>query len=95
MTAVWGAVENVMDSMGLMSGTLAPAKRAVVGAGLGYMAVMAVRPSSMFYDDGQPRPWSYSQTGSDYDGSGTGAHSTAVPYWSVPLAGAFLLGACV
>jgi hypothetical protein len=85
MSAVWAAAEGVMDSMGMMRGNLAIAKRALFGAGVGYLAVQAVRPSAMYYDNGEPRPWSFSQTGSNYDGSGTGQHSATVPWWSVPL----------
>lgn len=92
MTAVWGAVENVMDSMGLMQGSLAPVKRAAVFGGLGYLGVMAIRPDSMFYENGEPRPWKYSQMGSDFDGSGTGSHSTVFPYWGVPLVTAAIGG---
>lgn len=90
MSAVYGAIENAFDGLGLMRGPMASAKRAIVGAGVGYVVVQAVRPSLMYYDDGTPRPWSFSQMGADYDGNGTGQHSTPVPWWSVPLGTAFV-----
>lgn len=86
MAGAIAAVEGVMDSMGMMSGgPEAYLKRAAFGAALGTGVVFAIRPSSMFYDDGTPRPFSFSQTGANYDGSGTGQHSTSIPWWSVPL----------
>jgi hypothetical protein len=92
MASVYAAVENVFDSLGMMQGTLAPVKRAVFGAGVGYVLVKAIQPASMFYEDGTPRPWAWSQTGANYDGSGTGQHSAVVPYWAVPAAGAAIGG---
>lgn len=92
MAAIYGAVEGAFSGIGMMHGTLAPVKRAVFGGAVGYVLVKAIQPASMYYEGGEPRPWSFSQLGSDYDGSGTGQHSTWLPWWSVPAAGAAIGG---
>lgn len=92
MAAIYRPIEGVFDSLGMMSGTLAPVKRAALGAGVGFVLVKAVQPSSMYYEDGTPRPWAFSQVGANYDGSGTGQHSALVPWWAVPAAGAAIGG---
>ncbi len=88
MAAVYGAVEGVMDSMGMMRGSSAYAKRAAFGAVVGYAVVETVRPSIMYYDDGTARPWSFSSFGATVDNNTKQQHSTWLPWWSGPLAGA-------
>jgi len=88
MAAVYGAVENVMDSMGMMRGDMAYPKRALFGAAVGYAAVETFRPSIMYYDDGTARPWSFSAMGATIDNQSKQQHSTWLPWWSGPLAGA-------
>lgn len=54
---VYDAVEGVYDSLGMMKGESAPAKRLLftgaVAGGLAY----AIKPSASFDEKGQPRPW--------------------------------------
>lgn len=92
MAGAYGAVENVLDSMGMMRGDLAPAKRALFGAGVGYLVVETFRPSIMYYDDGTARPWSFSTAGSTADNHTGQQHSTPIPWWTGPAVGAFVFG---
>ncbi len=90
MSAVYGAVEGVMDSMGMMRGDMAYPKRALFGAAVGYAAVETFRPSIMYYDDGTARPWSFSTFGQTMDNNTKQQHSTYVPWWFGPLGGAIV-----
>lgn len=66
-------IEGVFDSMGLMTGTMAPVWRASLGFALGTGLVYAVRPGFMFHENGSPRPWKYV--------SNQPGVSTSIPWW--------------
>lgn len=66
-------LESVMDSLGLMRGSTAPLKRAIVGAGVGAGIVYGIKPAIMFDDNGEPRPWAVTNPDA--------ANATMVPFW--------------
>lgn len=79
-------VESILPMEGAMSVPL----RAGIGAGLGYLLIMAFRPSASFNPDGTPRPWAVLPE--LYAGRGTPTH---LPFLVGPLAGAVLLAGFV
>lgn len=79
-------IESVMDSMGLMQGDLAPAKRTIVGASIGAAAVFTIKPSISFNSDGSIRPWSMMSEE---------ANATSVPWWVFTAFPAFVLGVLI
>jgi len=83
---VLGAVEDIFDAFGLMRGPFAPALRAGVGFGVVWLVMAAIRPSFAYDESGQARPWKFgSQASPDGDDN-----STLVPWWMLPLGGAFV-----
>jgi len=76
------AIERAFDGLGMMQGSLAPIKRAAFGAGLGYIIGEAIRPSWSHTSSGAHRPWLYL--------SGDNASGTLLPWWTLPVAGAFV-----
>ena len=80
-----GRAEQFFDAIpGGMRGPQAPVVRMVVGAIAGYALVTATAPlnSYMYYEDGTPKPASWSQEGIN---SGP-ENSVFFPYWTVPAA---------
>ncbi len=55
---IYEPIEQGLDSIGLMQGQSAPARRLVFGFALGSALTYIVRPSSMYNPDGSPRSWS-------------------------------------
>jgi hypothetical protein len=83
---IYDPIERAFDSVGLMSGTMAPLKRfVVVGLGAAFL-VYYLQPTSMF-QAGTPRPWSVVTSGD------TGQlRPTRTPWFGVPLIAAFAAG---
>lgn len=79
-------LENVFDSMGLMSGPLSPVWRASVGFGAVSAVLWAVRPAFAFDASGSPRPWVHAHPS---------ASATAIPWWVLPAGAAILCGVFV
>jgi hypothetical protein len=69
-----GVVESFFDSIGLMRGELAPAKRAAFGIVVGSRVMFAVRPGFAFDKNGNPLP------------IGRGPRHTMVPWWAPGVA---------
>lgn len=96
MAQAWNSLEAGMYQLGFMEGYGGMAKRAVLGAAVGAGVVWAVRPASMFFADGTPRPWSLTESGKGmdkavaYNNPGGGQASTAVPWLAGPAVGAFV-----
>lgn len=78
--------ESVLDSMGLMEGQLAPAKRTLLGASLGAGLVFLVKPSIAFDGEGMLRPWSMTSDA---------PNATSVPWWMFAAGPAFILGVLI
>lgn len=89
-----GRAEQFFDAIpGGMRGPQAPVVRAVVGGGIGYALVTATSGVNrmMYYEDGTPKPWAFSQ-----EGVNAGPENAAlVPYWAVPAAFAFVSGVLI
>ena len=51
-------IENGLKSIGLMTGTAAPARRLMFGFGIGSALTYMAKPTSMYDQQGNPRPWS-------------------------------------
>jgi hypothetical protein len=88
MAGVIDGAERFFDGMGLMTGDYAVPKRAVIGLLVGGFLVTYFKPALMF-EGGQPRQWSLLQT------QGDASTPTAVPWWSLPLAGAVIAAVLV
>jgi hypothetical protein len=70
-------LESVFDAVGAMQGPLAPAKRAAIGAGLGY-GILMLKPSFACNPDGSYRPFILTaQTDADKQ------NATYFPWWAV------------
>jgi len=71
-----GSIEKAFDSVGLMSGTFAPAGRAAVGFAVGTAAMYALNGMHLapwaFDEAGNRRPWKYDSASED---------ATALPWW--------------
>jgi hypothetical protein len=62
----------------------------VVGGLIGYGVVTVTAPfnSMMYFSDGTPKPWAFSQ-----EGVNAGRENSAlIPYWAVPLSTAVVSG---
>lgn len=81
---VWDSIESVYDSLGLMSGEAAQARRFVFGALLGSGIVYLVKPTVCFRADGTPRPWALLEPNA--------ADKTALPWWMPGAAFGFFSG---
>lgn len=80
-------LESMMDSLGLMQGSMAPLKRAALGTALGAALVWGIRPTAVFKADGKTfRP--FKLTSGDKD-------ATWTPWWLVAGAPGVLLGVFV
>lgn len=82
--SVYGGVESLYASFGLMSGDGAEAKRFVFGNLVGSGIVFALKPSFAFASNGEPRPWSLLNPQSP--------SKTALPWWMPGLAFGFFSG---
>lgn len=80
----WSGVEGIYDSVGLMHGENAPAKRFVFGNIVGSGIMYAMKPAISFGPDGSPRPWALTSPNS--------ANKTAMPWWMPGLAFGFFSG---
>lgn len=70
-------LESVFDALGAMQGSFAPAKRAAIGAGLGY-GILMLKPSFACNPDGSYRPFILTaQTDADKQ------NATIFPWWAV------------
>ena len=83
-------VENFFNELGLMAGPNAPAMRSVVGALAGAAAVQYFQPNLM-YTNGTARPWSLLTN----QPAPNGANPTNLPWYSVPILGAFICGVLI
>lgn len=54
---VYDAVEGVYDSLGMMKGESAPAKRLLFTGALAGGLAYAIKPRASFDEKGNPRPW--------------------------------------
>ncbi len=79
--------ENVLMPLGLMEGDAAVPKRMLVGAVLGSMLILLIKPSSMF-ENGVARPWTF-LSGSEPT---QGPRPTSTPWFIVPGMTAIFLG---
>jgi len=77
-------VESLYDALGLMSGSSAPAKRALFTGVVFGGAVYALKPKFAFSPNGQVRPWVIT--------SPDNPNSTPLPWWYFAAAGAILGG---
>lgn len=83
-------VEDLLDAAGLMQGELAPLKRTLVGAGLGYGVMSMWKPTWAYDDKGNPWPWRMTA-----DKSIPKDQTTAAPYWLGIVVPAFVLGVLI
>lgn len=79
-------IESALDSVGLMQGTAAPVKRAVVGVGIGAAITFGAQPSIAFDDEGNVRPWAMM---SDDE------NATQLPWWMIVGFPAFVLSVLI
>lgn len=79
----WAAIESLYDSLGLMSGSSAPAKRFIFGNLVGSGLVMMVKPG-FAYSKGQQRPWALTNPNA--------GNKTALPWWMPGVAFGFFSG---
>lgn len=79
----WAAIESGYDSLGLMTGASAPAKRFIFGNLVGSGLVLAIQPS-FAYSKGKQRPWALTNPGAP--------NKTALPWWMPGLAFGFFSG---
>lgn len=88
---VLGSIYDGAESVLPMEGPFAIPARAVIGAGLGYLVIAAIRPS-FAYDQatGQARPWAVAP--SMWKGAG---QPTFTPFFVGPLIGSVLLAGFV
>lgn len=78
----YDGIESVLP----MEGPFAIPARAVIGAGLGYLVIAAVRPSFAYTPEGTARTWAVMPE--LYKGGG---EPTFLPFFVGPLVGAVLL----
>ena len=91
---ILGRAEQFFDAIpGGMRGPQAPIVRTLVGAGIGYALVTATSSFNpyMYYSDGTPKPWAFSQEGVNAGPE----HSALLPYWSVPALFGFVSGVMI
>lgn len=81
---VYGGIESVYDTFGLMSGDGAEAKRFIFGNLVGSGIVFAAKPSFAFTASGEPRPWALLNP--------QAPTKTALPWWMPGLAFGFFSG---
>jgi hypothetical protein len=89
MSAIMETIEDSLDSVGLMEGEFAPTKRALLGAAIGYGAVVLAKPSWAYDKDGNPYPWRFTSKGLPT------SQTTLMPYWLTALIPAFALGVLI
>jgi hypothetical protein len=78
-------LEQLFDKFGLMTGSGAQIKRALLSAVFGGVLVSWMKPSLMFTSSGVPKSWSI--TSSEEPGN-----TTPLPWWMVPVLFAFVGG---
>lgn len=78
-------LENAFDAVGAMEGSMAPMKRAAIGAGLGYALAYGLKPAVAFDSQG---PLSFALTASQADKDA--GRVTYVPAWAIILAPALI-----
>lgn len=79
-------IEDALDRVGLMQGSMAPTKRALVGAAVGAAVVYGVKPTSMWNGD-KMKPWTpFAKKGED---------STWLPGWLAISIPAVVLGVLI
>ena len=84
--ALYDKIEDILPMEGPMS---IPA-RAVIGAGLGYLVIAAIRPDFAYDQSGNVRPWAVCPD--LYQGAGSPTH---LPFFVGPLLGSILLAGFV
>jgi hypothetical protein len=84
--AVLEPIESVLDTVGLMEGSLAPLKRTLVGAGIGAVIAFGIQPRLCFNSDGSLRPWSLTSDA---------ANATPIPWWMLMSFPAVILGVLI
>ena len=90
MSDIVNYVEGFFDSIGLMRGTYAPAKRAAFCALLATGIVCYIQPKGMFIG-GNPRPWDVI-TRNPKDSS---VPPTTIPWFFAPLTAAVVGGVLI
>lgn len=88
-----GTIEQVFSPLGLMSGDGAILKRFALGAVLGGVVVVLIKPSAMFDDAGNARPWSFLMSEGQQQLST--AAPTSIPWITGPIIGALIFGAFI
>ena len=81
---VWDGIESAYDSIGLMSGDAAQARRFVFGMLVGSGLMYVLKPTVAYKGCGSPRPWALL---APQDPS-----KTAVPWWMPGVAFGFFSG---
>lgn len=81
---VWSSIESVYDSLGLMSGDAAEARRFAFGMILGSGIMYVAKPAISYDSKGNPRPWALLQPSSP--------NKTALPWWMPGVAFGFFSG---
>ena len=76
------AAEGFFNSLGIMTGSMAPVGRGAVGFGAVWLVEEAIKPAVMYRADGTKRPWSITAT-NDPD-------STPLPWFMLPTVGAIV-----
>lgn len=82
-------IEDALDSIGLMEGEAAPLKRAAVGAGIGYLFAVLVKPGFAYTADGKARPFALNASAADQ------ASATYFPVGAIVAIPAFILGVLI
>lgn len=80
----YDAIESVYDSLGLMTGEAAEARRFAFGAILGSGIMHIAKPSISYDSRGNARPWALLQP--------SAPNKTALPWWMPGLALGFFSG---
>lgn len=81
---LWDGIEKIYDSIGLMSGDSAPAKRFLFGNLVGSGIVMMIKPSFAYTKNGTARPWALTNPQAQT--------KTALPWWMPGVAFGFFSG---
>ena len=84
LKSAYDVIESGYDSLGLLYGESAPARRFVFGALVGSGISYLVKPSYSFDASGNPRPWALSEPNSP--------NKTAFPWWLPGAAFGFFSG---
>lgn len=82
-TATIGRIEEVFNSLGMMTGGGAIFKRIIIGGIIGGILVTWIKPDIMF-TEGVARPWAMLEPGN--------ADATQTPWYTAVVAGGFVTG---